>query len=116
MTLPALINLHPNEYGHEFHYYRFAVKLNRCDGSCNTFKDLSYSVPSKAEDLNLSMFNMIPEINESSILIKEILCEGKYRYDGKNVIHINGGITRNVDVSVENVMYVKKLYFESRYM
>ena len=113
MILPALINLHPNEYGYEFHYYRFAVKLNRCDISCNTFKDLSnkVSVPSKAEDLNLSMCNMIPEINESSILKKEISRKGKYRYDEKNVIHINSGITRNVDVSVENVMYVKKIIF-----
>ena len=28
----------------------------------------------------------------------------------ENVIHINGGITIIVDVSVENVMYVKKNY------
>ena len=30
---PALINLHPNEYSQEFHYYPFAVKLDRCAGS-----------------------------------------------------------------------------------
>ena len=29
-----------------------------------------------------------------------------------NAIQINGGIRINVDVSVKNVMYVKKLYLE----
>ena len=28
----TLINLHPNEYSREFHYYPFAIKLNRCVG------------------------------------------------------------------------------------
>ena len=41
MTQPTLINIHPNEYSQEFHYYSFAVKLNRCAGSCNTLNDLS---------------------------------------------------------------------------
>ena len=36
MTQPTLINLHPNEYSQEFHYYQFAVKLDECVGSCNT--------------------------------------------------------------------------------
>ena len=29
----------------------------------------------------------------------------------ENVIQINGGITINVDVSVKNVMYMKKIIF-----
>ena len=29
----------------------------------------------------------------------------------ENVIRINGGITINVDVSVKNIMYVKKFIF-----
>ena len=28
-----LINLHPNEYSQELHYYPLAVKLDRCVGS-----------------------------------------------------------------------------------
>ena len=32
-----LINLHPNEYSREFHYYPFAVKLDRCVGSFKSF-------------------------------------------------------------------------------
>ena len=31
------INLHPNEYSQELHYYPFTDKLNRCVGSCNTY-------------------------------------------------------------------------------
>ena len=65
----TLINLHPNEYSQEFHYYPFAVKLYRCVGSCNTLNDLSNKVcvPNKKEDLNLIVFNMITCINESKI-------------------------------------------------
>ena len=50
----------------ELHYYPLAVKLDRCVGSCNTLNDLSNKVcvPNKTEDLNLSMFSMIPGINE----------------------------------------------------
>ena len=41
---PTLINLHPNEYSQEFHYYPFVVKLDRCVGSCNTLNGLSNKV------------------------------------------------------------------------
>ena len=27
---PTFINLHPNEYSQEFHYYSFTVKLDKC--------------------------------------------------------------------------------------
>ena len=39
MIQPTLINLHPNDYSQEFHYYPFAVKFDRCVGSCNTLND-----------------------------------------------------------------------------
>ena len=66
MIQPTLINLHPNEYSQQFHYYPFAVKLDRCVGSCNTFDDLSNKVcvPNKTEDLNLSMLNMVIDYDE----------------------------------------------------
>ena len=62
MIQPTVINLR----SHEFHYYPFAVKYNRCVGSSNTLNDLSNKacVSNKTEDLNLSMFNMITGINE----------------------------------------------------
>ena len=82
MIQPTLINLYPNEYSQEFHYYPFAVKLNRCVGSCNTLNDLSNKVciPNKTEDSNLSVFNMITGINESKTLTKDISCECKYKF------------------------------------
>ena len=67
MLQPTLINLHPNEYSQEFHFYPFAVKLDRYVGSCNTLNDLSNKVcvPNETEDLNLSVFNINTGINES---------------------------------------------------
>ena len=41
---PTLIDLYPSEYSQELHYYPFAVKLDRCVGSCNTRNDLSNKV------------------------------------------------------------------------
>ena len=78
-----LINLHPNEYSQEFHYYPFSVKLNKCVGSCNTLNDLSNNVcvPNKKEDLKLSLFNMFTGINESKTLAKHISCECKCKFD-----------------------------------
>ena len=38
---PTFINLHPNEYSQEFHYYPFTVKLDKCVGSCITLIDFS---------------------------------------------------------------------------
>ena len=85
MTQPTLINLHPNEYSQEFHYYPFTVKLDKCVGSCNTLNDLSNKVcvPNKTEDLNLNVFNMITGINELKTLTKHISCEFKCRFDGR---------------------------------
>ena len=63
---PTFINLHPNEYSQEFHYYPFTVKLDKCVGSCNTFSDLSNKVfvPNKTKYLNLNVFNMITGIHD----------------------------------------------------
>ena len=84
MVQPTLIDLHPNEYSQEFHYYSFLVKLDRFVGSCNTLNDLSNKVciPDKTEGLHLSVFNMITGINESKILTKHISGECKCTFDG----------------------------------
>ena len=75
----TLIKLHPNEYSQELHQYPFAVKLDRCFGSCNTLNDLSNKVcvPNKTKDLNLSIFNIITVINYSKTLTKCIPCACK---------------------------------------
>ena len=85
MIQPTLINLCPNEYSQEFHYYHIAVKLDRCIGSCNTLNDLSSKVcvPNKTENLSLSVFIMITRINESKTLIKHISSECKCKFDGR---------------------------------
>ena len=74
MPQPTIINLHRDEYSQEFYYYLSAVKLDRCVGRCNTLNDLSNKlcIPNKTEDLNLSVFSMITEINESKILTQHI--------------------------------------------
>ena len=73
---PTLIPLHPNECSQELYYYPFAVKLDKCVGSCNTLNDLSDKlyVPNNTEDLNLSVFNMITGLNDSKTLTKDISC------------------------------------------
>ena len=40
---PSLINLHPNKYSQEFHYYPFAVKLIRFVGSFNFYNKVCVS-------------------------------------------------------------------------
>ena len=89
----TLINLHPNDYSQKFHYYPFAVKLDRCVGNCNTMtynlSDNTYNlsnklcIPNKTEDLNLSVFNIISGINKSKTLTKHISRECKSKLDGK---------------------------------
>ena len=85
MAQPTLINLHLNECSQEFHYYPFAVKLDRCVQSCNTLDDLSSKVfvPNKTEDLHLSALNMITVINELKTFTKHISCEYKCKFDGR---------------------------------
>ena len=58
----TLIILHPNEYNQVLHCYPFAVKLDKCVGSCNNLNDLfnGVCVPNKTEDV----FNMITGKNE----------------------------------------------------
>ena len=66
------------------YYYPFAVKLDRCAGTYNTLNDLSSTacVPNKTEHLNLSVFNMIPGINELKTLTMYISCECKCKFHG----------------------------------
>ena len=79
MTQPTLIDLHPNEYSQELHYYPFAVNLDKCVVSCNALNYLSNKVlgPNKAEDFNLSMFNLITEI-----LTKHLSWECQWKFHG----------------------------------
>ena len=97
---PNLINLHP-----------FAVKLDRCAEGCNTLNDLSNKVcvTNKAEDLNLTVFNMIAGMNESKTLTKCYHVNVIVNLMEQNLIQISGGIMINVNVSVQNTIHVKKI-------
>ena len=55
------------------------VKLDSCIGSSNTLNELcnKVCVPNKTEDIHLSLFNMITEINEFKTLTEHIACECK---------------------------------------
>ena len=92
-----------------FQYYQFLVKLDRCARSFNTLNNLSHKlcIPNKTEDLNLTVFKVIADINELKTLTKDISDECKCKFDGTNVILTNGGITINVDVSVKNIICEK---------
>ena len=85
LTLPSHINLHPNEYIEEFHYYPFAVSPNRRKESCNTLNDLSnrVCVPNNREDLNLCVLNIVTRKNESKTLTKHISCKCKCKLDDR---------------------------------
>ena len=109
---PTVTNLHPDEYSQEFHYYPFAVKLDRCVGSCNTLNDLSNKVcvPNKTEDLNLGVFKMTTGINESKTLAKHISCECKCRFDERKC-NSDQWWNNKCRHECENVMCVKKIMF-----
>ena len=112
MTQPTIINLETYECNQEFHYYPFGLKLEICVGICNTLNDLSNKVcvSNKTEDLSLSVSNIITGINKSNALTKQVSCECKCRFYGKNVIQINVEITINVDLSVKTSCIWKRLF------
>ena len=66
-------------------YYIFAVNLGRCMGSCNTLNDLfnEVCVPNKTGNLNLSVFNMTTQINESKTLNEHISCKCKCKLESR---------------------------------
>ena len=73
LARPTLINLNPNEP----HYYPLFLVLDRHNGNCNTFDDLSCRIyfPKRTKDVNLIFFfYIITRINEAKELAKHISC------------------------------------------
>ena len=62
LARPTLIGLNSNK----LQYYLFMVSLDVCNGSCNTYDDLSnrICIPNKIQNVNLTVFNMVTRINE----------------------------------------------------
>lgn len=73
MVSPKLIDLNPDK----FHYYPCIIRINWCNGSCNTADDPvgKICVPNRMEEGNLKVFNMIKRENESKTLPKHVSCE-----------------------------------------
>ena len=99
MTQVILISLYPNKYSQGFHYYPFAVKLDRCVGSCKIPNDLSNKVcisniSNKTKNLNLCAFNVITYINESKTLTKPFSRGCKCKFDSTKC---NSNQWRNCD-------------------
>ena len=63
------------------------------------------------QDLNLSVFKMITGVNKSKTL--QSISQANLNVDlmEENVTQINGGITINVDASVKDIIYLKKIIF-----
>ena len=71
-------------------------KISRCILPCRIY------LPNKVEDVNLKIFNMIKEINESKTFAEHISCECKSEFNGREC---NSRRKRNmisVGESVEN--------------
>ena len=99
----------------ELKYYPFMISLDKCCRSFNTLREMSNKicVPSKTEDIDLSVFNLIiKKMNQKH-------CKNKYHANlnvnliVKNVIQIKFGITKNVDGSakIQEEMCSKKAIF-----
>ena len=108
MTQSALIN--PNEYSQELCYYPFSNNLDGCAMSWNTLDNLSSKlcVQNEPENLNLHVFNMITETNETKTLTKL-----NVSLIVRNLTQIKSETTITVGVSVKikkNIIYAKKIY------
>ena len=79
------------------------VNLDRCVRSCNTLKSLSNRVclSNETYDLNLHVFNMITEINESRALTNIYHANVNVSLIIKNVAQIKSGIAISIGASVK---------------
>ena len=112
MTQPTLINLHHNKCSDELQYYSVVAELDRCIGSYYTLENLSNKVcvPNKTEDLNLSVFNMITGINEST-LTKHVSSKCKCKFDSRKC-HSNQKWSNNKCwCECKNIIFVRKIIF-----
>ena len=116
MTQPTPFDVHANEYSQELHYYLFAVSLDMCVGTCNTFDGLSNTLcaPNKTRDVNLHVFNKTEGINKSRTLTKHISCKCEFKFDNVTQIIIAGvsvkkvvfGILQQVTAKMESMQEV----------
>ena len=91
------------------------VSLDKCSGSFNSVGKLSMRicVPSKTKDVDVKVFNMITNRNESKLLVKHISCDCKL--NGNSIVqratHIKNGVTKHAN---ENSKYLKSIVDDSK--
>ena len=74
MVRPNFIDLNSVE----LQYYSFMVSLHKCSGSYNSINDLpKIGIPSKTNDINIKIFDMIANRNEAKTMLKHISCHWK---------------------------------------
>ena len=109
VTQTTLINSYPNDYTQESCYYPFTVTLDRCVEICNSLSNLFNKVCVKKTRFKSKHVKHNYRNKWIKNIKKKYIMQIKFKFNGKNTIQINNGRTINVDVTVKNVMYLKKI-------
>ena len=76
MVRPNFIDLNSVE----LQYYSFMVSLDKCSGSYNSINGFpKICIPSKTNDINIKIFDMISNRNEAKTMLKNISCHWKIK-------------------------------------
>ena len=61
----------------KFFFYPLTVSINKCGGYCNSINDpyAQVFVPNKVKNMNMNVFHLILEINETRFLVQHESCE-----------------------------------------
>ena len=80
----------------ELKYYPYIINLDKCNGSCNIITEISdrICIWNKANDVNLSVFNLIERNNKLKILTKHVSCNSKFKFDGSKC-NLNQKLKKN---------------------
>ena len=73
MSRPKIINTNANEPV----FYPLSVKVHKCSGDCNTLNDLmaKLCVPDVVRDINIKVFNLLSQINETRTVVWHATCK-----------------------------------------
>ena len=67
ISRPKIINANANEPV----FYLLSIKVNKCEGDCNTINDpmAKLCVPDIVKNMNIKNFNMLSRINETRKIV-----------------------------------------------
>ena len=74
-----IINVNTNEPM----FYPYSIKINKCEGSCNTINDpyAKLCVPDTIKNINVKVFNLMSRTNETRHIEWHKICKCKCRLD-----------------------------------